>query len=144
MSKLNDTLIHDAHETRIHWRFGMLAGKTVLIVETEALIAIDIQSALETLGVAEVIVAFGSAEAQRLAGQWRTASLAIIEVEMDRPDLIALIHEVTRSGIPTIAITADTRLVAGLVDLPQVQVLAKPIPEATLLAALHQARTSQG
>ncbi|MBD8066690.1 hypothetical protein IC608_14545 [Devosia sp. PTR5] len=118
----------------------MLKGRTVLIVETEALIAIDIQSTLESAGAAETIIAFSATEALKLAEHWAGAALAVVEVEQNRHDLLALIRTVVQSGIPTVCISADSRLTAGLPGLPNVRVLAKPVPEETLLEAARQAQ----
>lgn len=117
----------------------MLTGRSVLIVETEALIAIDIQSVLESLGTANFVVAYNAFDAMEMGEHWASAALAVVEVEPFHPELMALARTISQAGIPVIAITADSGLANGLPDLQQVEVLLKPVPEAILVGAVQRA-----
>lgn len=114
----------------------MLDGQTVLVVETEFIIALGIQSVLQSLGAAQVVLATGAADAHKLTPSWTTASLAIIEMEANRPELIELARQVSQSGIPVLGLSADVGLSSGVPELPGTPVIIKPIPDEDLRAAI--------
>lgn len=113
----------------------MLAGRTVLVVESEFIIALGIQGVLESLGAA-VIVATSAREAHGITANWANAALAVIEVESNRPELIELARTVSQSDIPVLGISADSRLAFGVPELPGTPVIIKPLPDEDLAAAV--------
>lgn len=114
----------------------MLAGRTVLIVEAQYLIALDLQNSLEDLAAGEVVIAQDPAHAQDLAGQWTSCTLAIIEVERDLSEHIALAGALLRSGIPVIGLTADPDLRRHINWLADTPILLKPVPSEIVTAAI--------
>lgn len=114
----------------------MLAGRTVLIVEAQYLIALDLQNSLEDLAAGKVVIAQDPAHAQDLAGQWAGCTLAVIEVERDLSEHIALIGALLRSGIPVIGLTADPDLRQHLKWLADTPILLKPVPSEIVTAAI--------
>lgn len=114
----------------------MLAGRTVLVVETEFIIALSIQEILGSLGATDVILAGSVADATAKAPQWAQAALAIVEVETSRPRLIDLALQISQSGIPVLGISADSRMAAGVPALPDTPIVVKPVPDEDLVAAI--------
>lgn len=119
----------------------MIASRTVLVVETEFIIALGIQSVLETLG-ANSVLAGSAGDAIHKAALWSVASLAIVEVELGRPELIDLARQISQRGIPVLGISADSRLAGGVPELSGTPVLIKPVPDADLMEAI-EARLAQ-
>lgn len=114
----------------------MLAGRTVLIVETEFIIALGIQAVVEHLNARSVVVASSVADALDKVAHWSHAGLAIIELESNRPELIEFARQLSQGGIPVLGLSADTRLAFGVPELPGTPILIKPIPDEELAAAV--------
>lgn len=115
----------------------MLTGRTVLVVETEYIIALDIQSFMEELGAASVVTARSPEDAHGSSGSWSNAALAVIELEDSRPDLIELARQISQSGIPVIGISADARLARGVPELPGTPVVIKPVSDEDLAEVIR-------
>lgn len=111
----------------------MLAGRTILIVDAEYLIALDIEQRLEGLGAGRAIIATSAASAMEHAAEWAGCALAIVEVEETLPGSIALVQTIRLAGTPVIGITADSRLSDGMARLAGVPILLKPLEENTLI-----------
>ncbi|MHA6297264.1 response regulator [Devosia sp. CAU 1758] len=114
----------------------MLADRTVLVVETQFIIALGIQNVLEGLGVSKVVLATSAGEAHGNARSWAQAGLAIIELETNHPELIELARQVSQSGIPVLGLSADARLAFGVPELPGTPIVLKPIPDEDLASAI--------
>ena len=119
----------------------MLTGQTVLIVEEEFLIALDIQRVLEDRNVGQCVCARSVAEALSLRQRWPDYDLAIVEFRVDQPDNVELLHGLKAAGIAMIVTTADHALHTGLADAPEAPILVKPFPEAELVNAITLALT---
>ncbi len=115
----------------------MLNGRTVLVIETEFIIALGLQDALQAMGAERVVAARNPDEANQQLSDWRTATLAIIEIERERPDLIEFARQLAQSGIPVIGLSADKRVSQGVPELPGTPILLKPLPDADLAAAVR-------
>jgi CheY-like chemotaxis protein len=115
----------------------MLGGRTVLVVETEFIIALGIQSVLESLGAQSVVLASSAAEAHASAPTWACAALALVELEVNRPELVELARQVAHSGIPVLGISADARLSSGVPELPGTPIIVKPVPDEDLADAIR-------
>ena len=113
----------------------MLAGRSVLIVETEYLIALEIRHTLESLGAGKVVIAHSPADAMDFAMNWSDAALAVVELQINRPDIEGLLRSLKHAEIPTIAVTADVRLNGGHSLFPGLPVLIKPVHGDDLASA---------
>lgn len=114
----------------------MLTSRTVLVVETEFIIALGIQGVLESMGASQVIVTTSAAEALALSPSWKSSALAIVELESTKPDMIELARRISQSGIPVLGLSADMRLAFGVPELPGTPVILKPIPDEELATAI--------
>ncbi|MET3899894.1 CheY-like chemotaxis protein [Devosia sp. UYZn731] len=121
----------------------MLTGQTVLIVESEFLIALDIQRCLETFGAAHTVFARNTAEVLDAIDRWPSFGLALVEVHHRHDEKTAsLLRGLARAGVKLILLTADTTLRRGHSDFPATPVVMKPFLEEDLASALKQALTS--
>lgn len=117
----------------------MLSGQTILVVEAEFLIALDIQRMLEELSVGQMLFARTADEAHELVSHWPSLGLAIIEIRPDNHRSTTLVHGLQRAGIPLIISTADSLIRQGHPDFPDVPVVVKPVAESELSAAIRAA-----
>ncbi|HTN62900.1 MAG TPA: hypothetical protein VL147_15375 [Devosia sp.] len=120
----------------------MLAGQTVLIVETEFLIALDIQRCLETFGAAQTIFARDTAEALNTASLWPSFGLALVEFRHGQDDDLALLQGLRQADVKLVLLTADTVSRGGDASLPSLPVVTKPFLEEDLASAIRQALAS--
>ena len=119
---------------------SMLNGQTVLVVEAEFLIALDIQRMLEGLGVDQMLFARTADEAHELAGHWPSLGLAIVEIRSDAPRSVTLVHSLRLAGVAVILSTADGAIRQGHPDFPGVPVIVKPMADDDLATAIHAMR----
>ena len=120
----------------------MLTGQTVLIVEPEFLIALDIQRCLEAFGAGQTVFARNAVEALAAINQWPGFGLALVEVHHERDDDLALLEGLAAAGVELILMTADVALRRGLCNFPDVPVVMKPFSEDDLASAIKQALAS--
>ena len=114
----------------------MLNGSTVLVVEEEFLIALDIQRMLENLDVGQVVFARSVDEAQGFREHWTGARLAIVEVTLQRHQAFALIATLQSLGICVVLSSADGSLRHGIEQFPTLPVVLKPMAEHDLVQAI--------
>lgn len=117
----------------------MLSGCTVLVVEEEFLIALDIQRVLESLHAEQTLFARHSVEAQAMPAGWPGINLAIIELRADCPAGFELAQQLAAAAIPMIITTSDPGLHTAIAGPIQPQILLKPIPDIELASAIQQA-----
>jgi CheY-like chemotaxis protein len=113
----------------------MLDGRTVLVVETQFIVALSIQTMLETFG-ATVVLAGSARDPRAQAALSSDVALAIMELEVEESDLVDLARTLAGRGIPVIGMSADSRLEHGMPGLPGTPILMKPIPDEDLEAAI--------
>lgn len=117
----------------------MLNGCTVLVVEEEFLIALDIQRVLESLHAKQTLFARHSAEAQAMPAGWPGVDLAVIELRADCPAGFDLVRQLASASIPLIITTSDPGLRSDVFTPVQPQILLKPVPDIELASAIQQA-----
>lgn len=121
----------------------MLSGQTILIVEAQYLIALDLQNTLEDLGPTKVVIAQNPAHARELADDWHDCRLAIVEVEREMADNIALVGELMRRNIAVIGLTADSELPRHLSWFAGTPILLKPATSESVINALSEVLSNQ-
>lgn len=110
----------------------MLEGRSVVIVEAEFIIAMSMQLLLQQLGTDDVEII----PDPRRAADARP-DLALIEIELHKPEALELARKLAAAGVKLIGISADSRLENGVDGLADVQVLIKPVPDEALEAAVR-------
>ena len=117
----------------------MLNGQTILVVEEEFLIALDIQRMLETHGTGQMLFARTAEEAHELEAYWPSIRLAIVEIRHDGAHSLTLVRRLRDAGVAVVLNTADSAIRRGHPDFPDVPVAVKPMAEEDLVAAIEQA-----
>ena len=110
-----------------------LSGRSVLIVEDEPLIAIEIAQAL-TSAHATVVVAATLQDGLRLA-EHPTLSAAVVDLILGRDDAVVLFKRLTARGVPCIIHTGYVDIPAGCTPSA---IVRKPARTEVLLRALAQ------
>jgi len=110
---------------------AVLAGRTILVVEDEGLVALELSDALENAG-AKIITAGGVFDATRII-ESRKLSAAVLDfwlgVGVDCLPICALL---TEHRVPFLLYTSY----ALLEGAPKAPILAKPAPPARIVAAV--------
>lgn len=124
----------------------MLNGQTVLIVEAEFLIALDIQHMLEDLSAGDMLFARAVNEVLAMTPKWPEISLAIVELDADSARTSALVSGLCAAGVSVILTTTDSALAGRKLAIPDLPVVVKPMSQADFRMAVDRAladRSSQ-
>jgi two-component system, response regulator PdtaR len=117
----------------------MLTGQTVLIVEEEFLIALDLQRVLESLNAKRTVFARSVPEALGLAPNWADFALAVVEFSQHDPSVLALLTGMRDAGISLVLTASDSTLRRGVPAMPDAPVVIKPFLEEDLASAVQKA-----
>lgn len=112
----------------------MLRDKTVLIVEGEVLIALDIQRSLAGENARNFVFARAAGEVTRIAGPLPAVDLAIIDIVPADTDGPELAQRLVAHAVP--CLLTSTGLDANLLDF-ELPVLLKPFSQAQLMVAIQ-------
>ncbi|MBE7732503.1 response regulator [Devosia faecipullorum] len=115
----------------------MLAGKTVLVIETEMIIALSIETVLQGLGATDIVLLKSPDHGLGADGSWSGVALIVIEIEAGWPDRLELVISAREAGIPVIALTADGQLASNMAGLPNMPILVKPVLDDQLADAVR-------
>lgn len=121
---------------------GSLAARAVLVLEDEALVALDLRFMLEDRG-AVVHYAATCDEAVALVERVRLDG-AILDVNLGSETCERAAHRLAGEGVPFLLYTGDPRRTGELVEDLGAPIVTKPADEAALaatLAALIDARS---
>ncbi len=117
----------------------MLTGPATLIVEAEYIIAMDVMTVIETTFGGSGSIVRSVDEASRFLAENALPDLAIIEMEIIKPQHLALARQLLASGVRVIGISADSRMANHAADLSAIPILIKPVPETEMVAAVREA-----
>lgn len=115
----------------------MLTEKTVLVIETEMIIALSIEAVLHGLGAKDIVLSESPGQRLGAAGSWDDVALIVIEIEAGWSDRLALAISAQEAGIPVIALTADGQLASSIAGLPDMPILVKPVLDDQLADAVR-------
>ena len=101
---------------------GVLAGRSILIVEDEPLIALDIHAAFSAAG-ANIVSASDNREALRLIGS-PDLSAAVVDIALGAEDCCRVCKRLADSGVPFVFYTGEARTEV-LRQWPKAPVLTK-------------------
>jgi DNA-binding response OmpR family regulator len=114
---------------------SILARKSILIVEDEPLVALDLHATLSTVG-ASLISAVTAGEAIKLIG-YADVSAAIVDVQLGREDATQVCNLLDQRRIPFVFYTGRAAETVVLAAWPNIPVLKKPATPQTIIAALE-------
>ena len=121
-----------------HW----LAGKRLLVVEDEFLIALDIGSIFESVG-AEVKTANRVDQALAVIKSDGPFDAAVLDLKLERETSMPIAEQLQAQGVPFVFLTGaagDASIVAQFANAP---VVGKPFDSETLFSALKQAMSGR-
>lgn len=121
----------------------MLNGQTILILEEEFLIALDIQRVLEVHHAKQTVFARTVDEAFALSGTWSDFNLALLEFQNDGQKVLALAKALRDAGVAIVLTASDSTMRRGCEHLPGTPVVIKPFLETDLIDAIHRALPTQ-
>jgi DNA-binding response OmpR family regulator len=124
---------------------GELAGCSILVVEDEPLISIDVQGALKNAG-ASVVAATDANDAVRLVASSKLTA-AVLDVDLGDLDCWVVCRLLERAKVPFAFYTGYTQSEV-FKDWPEAPVLAKPAAHGRIVAAvadlLRRSRAKSG
>jgi DNA-binding response OmpR family regulator len=118
-----------------------MLGTTILIVEDEALIALDLERIIEASGARPIGVST-LAQAATLSGHWPELSLAIFNPPRGAAEE-AVVRNLALAGIALIVSTADRTYDPARSGLSSAVMLVKPFTEDEVVAACAAALASR-
>lgn len=113
----------------------LLAGRTILVVEDESLVALLLQDAIEEAGGAVVGPCFTFAEGMR-AARTEQFDAAVLDVNLSGEDVFPAAEELTRRGIPFIFHTGHGDRAELRARFGDVAVCRKPLSMTELVNIL--------
>jgi len=115
----------------------MLSATRALVIEEEALVALDIQDVLNQHGVAEVELYRRVGDAIPHADRLREFDLAIVEARLGAAEVVAFTKQLAEAGVGTVVMSADR---TAPQFFPHAVPLAKPFDAGALVAACTTAQ----
>ena len=118
------------------WQGATLAGKAVLIIEDEALIAFNVETCLLDAGAADVTICNSIAAAQSVLDEGIPFDAAIVDLYLRDGNTSHLFQVLAKRVIPVVITTGDADC-EGQHDLSTaIEILQKPYTNSKLLSAL--------
>jgi DNA-binding response OmpR family regulator len=114
----------------------LLFGKTILIVEDRALIAVDIETALDELGASSIVTAGGGESFSPTAAALSRFDLAIVDIHSRSASGSDLASNLDGYGVPVIFLTTDPGSNGIPVFAGRHAVVQKPFTYEDLRAAI--------
>jgi DNA-binding response OmpR family regulator len=114
-----------------------LAGRRILVVEDEFLIALDLEDALGELGCEIVGPAATVSDAMRLV-EAKPPDAAVLDVRLVDGSTAPIALELRRRGVPFLVLTGYERQQVGDPVLRDSPMLAKPLQRGALRGMLRQ------
>lgn len=112
---------------------GVLTGCSILVVEDEPLISIDVQAALKGAG-ASVVAATDATDAVRMVASTKLTA-AVLDVDLGDLDCWVVCRLLERGEVPFVFYTGYTQSEV-FKDWPEAPVLAKPATHERIVAAV--------
>ena len=116
-----------------------LTGKSVLLIEDEYLVGLDMAQTIETWGmiVSGPIQTLNEAEEAAEAEEW---DCAVLDVRLDKGETFDIARKLRKRGVMVVFVTAysgdPSHFASDLASIPR---LGKPVPYATLRRLLLEA-----
>lgn len=114
-----------------------LARKSVLVVEDEFLIALDIERILKGAGVARVVSASRVAQALELVATQGPFDAAVLDLKLEREASTPVAERLEAGGVPFLFLTGGPSESEITRRFRKAPVVGKPFDGAALLAALE-------
>ncbi|MGE0054980.1 MAG: HWE histidine kinase domain-containing protein [Hyphomicrobium sp.] len=118
-----------------------IAGRSILLVEDQLLIALEAEDMLRSLGAGDLVAVGSASDALRAIGN-APPDLAVLDVNLGSSNSLAVADELRQRKVPFVFATGYGDMVMIPEHLRSVPVVRKPYTEETLLSGLLQASNS--
>jgi CheY-like chemotaxis protein len=125
-------------------RAGIFSGKSVLVVEDEFLIALDIERILESAGVTQVACASRVAQALEFCDTRGPFDAAILDLKLEREASTAVAERLHAAAVPFLFLTGGPSQSDITKRFANAPVVGKPFDSTVLLSALAKILSSKG
>ncbi len=115
-----------------------LSGKIILLVEDEAMLAMELQFALEDAGAEVVGPALSLGSALGLVAQPVEIDAAILDVDIGGVDVFPVAQALELRGIPFVFHTGHGERLQLNTMFPAAPVITKPVPSDKLIEAIRR------
>lgn len=116
----------------------MLEGKTIMVVEDEALVALDLALTVEDAGAEVAGPCYRLSSALDMARRTEIDG-AVLDVDLHGETVLPLAHDLQDRGVPFIFHTGRADLAALARDFPRAPICVKPSSPERLLDCLRNA-----
>ena len=113
-----------------------LQGKRILVVEDQALIALDLQATLEEDGAVVVGPFHGLGAAMHAASAELALDAAVLDVDLGQEDVFPLADYLAEHGVPFVFHTGHAEIERLHRRYEHVPVIAKPAPPSEVIGRL--------
>ena len=117
----------------------VIAGRRVLVIEDEYLIALEVQRILEEAGAREVVLVARAAEALTALGAAEPFDMAVLDVRLGDESGEPVARTLEERGIPFVIVTGLASEGPVLEGFGHIPVLEKPYDAGTLVQTLVEA-----
>jgi len=121
-----------------------LAGKRILVMEDEHLIAMDVELLCREHGAAEVVLVHALDEAGAMLAADAAPDAGILDVALAGQPTFGVARELAARGIPFVFATGHADAEGLFDDFPDVAVIGKPFAGRALMEALAAAIARTG
>lgn len=115
---------------------GLLQGRSILLVESQALVALDMADLLQERGARQVQIAAHSADAIALFNA-NQPDLVILAMPGHGQDSLDFARSLLVRDVPFIFFCTDAEILASYSEFASIPVLLKPVSMAALDAVLR-------
>ena len=114
-----------------------MPSNRILVIEEEALLALDIEDILKEAGLGEIAYYRSVAEANPHFAELAVSELAIIEARLGANEVVEFAERLARAGVAVVVMSADY---GSGQFFPHAAALGKPFDAAGLLTACRAAK----
>lgn len=111
-----------------------LSGVSVLVVEDDLLILMELESVLSDAGAQ--IVGCRSVEAAHAHTDAEGLSVALLDLQLGRQSILPVARDLTERGIPLVFYTGQVNLDQVRSEWPRCKIVQKPAPARAIVAAI--------
>lgn len=117
----------------------VLAGRRILILEDEPLIAMDVEQLCREQGAADVVIMRTLAETGSASDLAKRFDVAILDLMLGETSTVDFAGELWGSGLPFVISSGYTDIDEILASFPGVRVIGKPYAGTELMEAVAAA-----
>lgn len=123
---------------------GALAGRRILVLEDEFLIAMDVEQLCRDRGAEDIVILRSLAETGGVEAVATRFDVAVLDLMLDGTSTIGFARELREHGVPFVIASGYTDFDEIQTTVPGVTVVGKPYDGADLMEAITAALRPSG